>query len=272
MHLSLNFTASFLGLLLTATASPLTNHGITERSPVTTREVPTTHVLHERQPEHWSAHWTKRARVPSQHILPMRIGIKHDDAVLQLGHDRLMAQSDPFDPAYGQHMTAEEVIDFFAPQQDDVDSVIDWLVESGVSRERIGHSVNKQWVQFDASAEEVEKLLFAEFWLWEHGESGGRDLACEEYHLPIGVRDVVDYVTPGIRMRPKRTKSKRTLLEIGEEEAEALQKRRFGLPPKDDQQYPTPPAHNLTNCDQFVRPECLRGMRLCDIRSKLQLH
>lgn len=41
-------------------------------------------------------------------------------------------------------MTSKEVIDFFSPQQSSVDIVIDWLVSSGISRERIGHSVNKQ--------------------------------------------------------------------------------------------------------------------------------
>ena len=41
-------------------------------------------------------------------------------------------------------MTADEVIDFFAPDQSSVDTVIDWLVVSGIASERIGHSANKQ--------------------------------------------------------------------------------------------------------------------------------
>lgn len=41
-------------------------------------------------------------------------------------------------------MTAEEVVDLFAPHQSSVDTVVDWLVESGISRDRIGHSANKQ--------------------------------------------------------------------------------------------------------------------------------
>jgi tripeptidyl-peptidase I len=41
-------------------------------------------------------------------------------------------------------MAAEEVIDFFAPHQDSVDAVMNWLVEGGIARERIGLSVNKQ--------------------------------------------------------------------------------------------------------------------------------
>lgn len=41
-------------------------------------------------------------------------------------------------------MTAEEVIDFFAPEESSVNIVIDWLVSSGISRNRIGQSFNKQ--------------------------------------------------------------------------------------------------------------------------------
>ncbi len=41
-------------------------------------------------------------------------------------------------------MTAEEVIEFFAPHQSGVDAVIDWLMGSGISQSRISHSTNKQ--------------------------------------------------------------------------------------------------------------------------------
>ncbi len=41
-------------------------------------------------------------------------------------------------------MSTEEVIDFFAPHQSSVDAVVDWLVGSGISPDRIGQSTNKQ--------------------------------------------------------------------------------------------------------------------------------
>jgi len=57
---------------------------------------------------------------------------------------RKLFSSDPSSPHHGKHMTPEEVIDFFAPDQSSVDAVIDWLVASGISRNRIGQSANKQ--------------------------------------------------------------------------------------------------------------------------------
>lgn len=41
-------------------------------------------------------------------------------------------------------MTSEEIIEFFAPGQSSVDSVIDWLVASGITKNRISQSANKQ--------------------------------------------------------------------------------------------------------------------------------
>lgn len=41
-------------------------------------------------------------------------------------------------------MTAEEVVDFFAPRESTVDAVTAWLAESGISSDRFAVSVNKQ--------------------------------------------------------------------------------------------------------------------------------
>lgn len=41
-------------------------------------------------------------------------------------------------------MTAEEVIDFFAPHESTSGVVLEWLAESGLSTDRLEISVNKQ--------------------------------------------------------------------------------------------------------------------------------
>lgn len=52
------------------------------------RQVPASHVQHERQLEHLSNHWEKRDRVGSSTLLPMRIGLTQDS--LEQGHELLM--------------------------------------------------------------------------------------------------------------------------------------------------------------------------------------
>lgn len=135
--------------------------GLALGSPLKRREVPNSHRLHERHLPHWSAEWTKRSKVPSSEILPMRIGLKQSN--LEAGRERLLEMwvlhfsklqvftcsqvaysSTPGSPSYGKHMTPEEVVEFFSPADATVDVVREWLVASGISAERIGHSVNKQ--------------------------------------------------------------------------------------------------------------------------------
>ena len=52
--------------------------------------------------------------------------------------------SNPHSPYYSKHMTAEEVIDFFAPEQSRIDLIMDWLTETGIVADRISLSINKQ--------------------------------------------------------------------------------------------------------------------------------
>ena len=56
----------------------------------------------------------------------------------------LVLSSNPRSPNYGKHMTAEEVIDFFAPEQYRVDQIMEWLSEAGISTDRLSLSTNKQ--------------------------------------------------------------------------------------------------------------------------------
>jgi tripeptidyl-peptidase-1 len=43
------------------------------------REVPVSHILHERQLDHWSRSWEKRGKVPASALLPMRIGLRQSN-------------------------------------------------------------------------------------------------------------------------------------------------------------------------------------------------
>lgn len=108
------------------------------------RDVPSTHVLHERQMSHWSWTWEKKQKVKKSTVLPMRIGLRQPEATLQEGRELLAERSNPLSPSYGQRMTAREVIDFFAPPKESVEVVRDWLVAGGIDVNRISQSVNKQ--------------------------------------------------------------------------------------------------------------------------------
>ncbi|PNP37057.1 hypothetical protein TGAMA5MH_11028 [Trichoderma gamsii] len=143
-------------------------------------------------------------------------------------------------------MTPEEVIDFFAPPRSSVDAVIAWLTESGISADRIGQS----WLQFDASVEEAESLLYADFFLWEHN-SGSEDIAAEKYHVPSHIQEHIDYVTPGTRLRTGSAKTRSSI---------PSEKRAASLSGRPDVSllsgFPNP---NSTTCSIYVTADCTRA-------------
>lgn len=70
--------------------------------------------------------------------------------------------------------------DLFAPSQDSVDAVRDWLHEAGIGAERISQSVNRQWMQLDLSTSEAESLLQAKYHFFEHAATGKTTIGCDE--------------------------------------------------------------------------------------------
>lgn len=129
--------SAFVGALATssALASPVSSGYVK-------RDVPGSHVLHERQLPHWSRTWEKKSKVKRSTVLPMRIGLRQVN--LQEGHDLLMERSNPRSENFGKRMSTLEVIDFFAPPKESVEVVRDWLVTGGINVTRITQSTNKQ--------------------------------------------------------------------------------------------------------------------------------
>jgi tripeptidyl-peptidase-1 len=81
-----------------------------------------------------------------------------------------------------------------------VDVVKSWLVDSGIPEERISHSTNKAWLQFDASVGEMEELLQTKYQYYEPVNGGRKHIGCEEYKIPAALSEHIDYVTPGVKL------------------------------------------------------------------------
>ncbi|OTA89598.1 hypothetical protein M434DRAFT_103855 [Hypoxylon sp. CO27-5] len=240
--------AFFLGVLVAAPtiASP------TSRSD---------HVLHEKR-ETTSKVWKKRDAVSPKMSLPMRIGLKQSN--LDNGHNLLMDVSHPDSPNYGKYYTADDVNEIFAPSHEKVEVVREWLVASGISRERVSQSANKAWLQFDANAEEAEELFKTKYHIYQHEDSGTKKVGCDEYHLPRHIREHVDYITPGIRLvlgpneNKKRLSSKKraflTLNRTGHAFGTTLLSNSLPLPLSQLN------STNLTHCDTVMTINCIRAL------------
>ncbi|KAL4898153.1 peptidase S8/S53 domain-containing protein [Aspergillus ambiguus] len=211
------------------------------------------YVVHERR-DALPAEWGDEKPLDGGTILPMRIGLSQSN--LDHGHDLLMELSHPGSTRYGKHLSAEEVHDLFAPSQDSVDEVRSWLESAGISAHRISQSANKQWLQFDADAAEVERILRTKYNLYSHSGTGRSHVACREYHVPESIKHHIDYITPGIKELEVR--------DVSRIEKRGVDRELFGVLPPILRPLTLSLDLLLGNmlelCDVAVTPECIKAM------------
>ncbi|KAL2069566.1 hypothetical protein VTL71DRAFT_14245 [Oculimacula yallundae] len=229
--------------------------------------IPPSYSVHEKR-HSVPKEWVKRGRVQPDSHIPVEIGLSQTN--LEKGYSFLMAVSDPESIRYGKHWNNEEINDVFAPDVESATIVIDWLVSSGISRDRISATKKKGWLVFEARGHEAERLLLTKFYEYEQNDTGNIAVACDEYHVPALVQRHIDYITPGIGFPPmskqvtKRSFSKRPgtvspmppLVHI--------------LPPSSDPQQPgiQSKAAPLANCIQEIIPECIKALYKVPLGSK----
>ncbi|KAK5112826.1 hypothetical protein LTR85_011160 [Meristemomyces frigidus] len=126
----------------------------------------------------------------------MRIGLAQSN--LDYADKYLTELSHPASPNYGKHWTSEQVIDAFKPSHETIETVRDWLADSGIRG--VVQSDNKAWLAFHATVKQAELLLHTEYHEYEDRHTGGVMPACEQYHVPKHIKKHIDYITPGIKL------------------------------------------------------------------------
>lgn len=168
--------------------------------------------------------------------------------------------SHPKSPNYGKHWTSDEIIAAFQPSDETLETVRNWLINhGGIAHERISHSDNKVWFAFDATTEEAENLLNAEFHEYEHSSSGSVVAACDQYHLPKELAKHIDYITPGVkgtRIAP------RGLSKRGFKNPSGKSGKPSGFKPPKHKPMPSmhKPSNDLSTCDVAITPACIRAL------------
>ncbi|PPQ72853.1 hypothetical protein CVT24_001181 [Panaeolus cyanescens] len=228
----LRSTVSLAFLIATALAVP------TRRS---------NHVLHEKRAMEPRG-WTKVGRVDGAQVLPMRFGLVQQN--LDKLEDLLMSVSHPDSPQYGKHFSAAEVASTFAPGEETIAAVTEWLLESGIERDRLRLSTDKGWIHVNASVSEVEDLLNTEYHIYDH-PNGAKQIGCHNYSVPAHVQPHIDFIKPtvqfnhraGPNMKQRRSTPINTDLD--------------GLRMADVDVTITP---SLANCDKMITVDCLRAL------------
>ncbi|EMD39903.1 hypothetical protein CERSUDRAFT_103818 [Gelatoporia subvermispora B] len=216
------------------------------------------HVVHEKramEPKRWQL----VRRLEADKVLPMRFGLTQQN--LHKLEEMLMAVSHPESPTYGQHYTPTEVVDVFAPSDETISAVKDWLVEFGFSPERLRLSLNKAWIEVDATTAEAEELLQTEYHVFAH-ESGIEQISCHSYSVPEHVREHIDLIQPTVHFAHRLPRDFKP----------SQQKRdfqRLGMPgahsgPKTNGVKVLAAPSDLSTCDEMITPDCLRALYSID--------
>ncbi|KAJ7107899.1 peptidase S8/S53 domain-containing protein [Mycena epipterygia] len=147
-------------------------------------------VLHE-SCWHIPYRWSHHSKYPSNSIIPLHIGLIQPN--INLIGALLDEVSHPDSLSYGIHWMAEQVAAKFAPDLDTVESVIDWLVDSGFERERVRVPGSHIWIG-KCFKTHVGKYPFPlRFPIMLKPRS-----ACTAYHVPAHVQPHVDLITPTV--------------------------------------------------------------------------
>ncbi|KAK2039243.1 aorsin [Colletotrichum somersetense] len=248
-------------------------------NPVTRSHKPVVH--EERHPAR--REWVKSHRLHAMARLPVRIGLAQSN--LHRANEFMNDVAHPDSPNYGKHWTHEDIINTFAPSQEAIALVMEWLESEGIKRSRIKLSKGRNWVEFNGTVGEVERLLKTEYHTYKH-ERGHTHIACDKYHVPEHLVQHIDMITPTVhfdkRIGQQRENNKH---ELQEHQVEELKKRQHskrqdfeGLGVHSDGKsaaiqgdpdssfapkqgaFVSNALMDLTQCDKMITPACLRAL------------
>jgi tripeptidyl-peptidase-1 len=166
--------------------------------------IPDSHVLHEAR-QSLPQGWEKGNRISQDTTHQVRFGLRQQN--LDKGHDCLTNISDPDSPHYGQWWSQDQIRDFFSPSIETSDRIRDWISDSLPHVQGLTQSHNRAWLEVELTNAELESLVHAEFHEYRH-ISGRSEPAAEEYHVPLRVRDHLDFITPGVALSLGRREEK----------------------------------------------------------------
>lgn len=127
------------------------------------------HSVHEKR-DVIPAAWSRSRKLEAERVLPMRFGLKQSN--IDKLEEMLMDIAHPDSPNYGNHWSANKIAQTFAPSRESIETIKQWLIANGIEESRLRLSPSKGWIDFDATTQEMEDLLDAEYHVYTHEETG----------------------------------------------------------------------------------------------------
>jgi tripeptidyl-peptidase-1 len=103
------------------------------------------------------------------------------------------AVSDPSNAKYGQHLTLEQIADMVAPTQQNIDAVIQWLNNNGVTD--VSVLLSRDFIVATMTTAQASKLFKIEFHHFVHISGKTVDTAVGPYSVPVQLSDKIDFIS-----------------------------------------------------------------------------
>src|ERR1700722_3455154 len=131
--------------------------------------------------------WSHLRKHHASNVLPLRFALSQSN-IDNIG-EYLNDVAHPDSPNYSNHWTPGKIASTFAPSLDTIDTVRNWLLASGFSSDQVKLTATKGWIEVNATVNEAEKLLLAQYHVYKH-ESGKEHVG--EYALVYRQIPVLD--------------------------------------------------------------------------------
>lgn len=118
-----------------------------------------------------------------------------------------LGSSDPESNNYGKFYSQDQVAKMFAPSQESIDTVTEWLVNAGIPADEIQAGKSKGWLDFQTTVSKLGSLLKTDYSVYSHPESDTEHIGAESYVLPSAVSRHVDFISPAVVMTQMQKRS-----------------------------------------------------------------
>ncbi|KAJ7930918.1 family S53 protease [Mycena leptocephala] len=135
---------------------------------------------------------------PSDAMLHLQMALKQSDTA---GLEQVLRDvSTPGNPAYGKHLTSEEVALYTKPSAESFDAAISWLRQRNLLHRAVSHAGD--WLQFSISVEKANEYFGANFSVFTHTDTGSEIVRTLEYSLPAELTNHIKILHPTLSFSP----------------------------------------------------------------------
>lgn len=178
--------------------------------------------------------WSRGSRPPPQKLLTFRLSVNQEQT--EAFEQKVIELSTPTHDQYGRHLERDEIQDLLRPEPIVSSRILSWLNLENISASSI--KTNGNWMSFQATVAQAERMLEAEFFYYHHHASQTRAIRTLAYSVPGDIHPHIQLIQPTTRFghfSPHGT-----------------------LPL--EQPIVASPEDLTADCETVIRPDCLRDL------------